>query len=392
MTQPNLEKKKPTILVLPRWYPNRFDIQLGTFIQQQALLMKDDYHMIVIYVQADPTLRQKFEIHENHDKGISEYIVYFQSGTGIWGKFRNMLRYKKAQDLAYQKIRTDVSLCHVHVPYRSAFLALDLRKHKKIPMVITEHWSGHLNGQYLQKNSSDKMIYKDVLKKASGITVVSELLSNHFKFNTGFESEVIPNLISIEEEQGKPEVMRPTTEFIEILSVSDMIDSVKNITGLIRAFNESIKQHPALRLTLIGGGPDEGSVQKLILDLGLQNSIRHLGRQPHKLVLNEMSRCHFYVCNSNFETFGMTVAEAIRSGKPVICTRCGGPEEFLHEQNSILINKSNTDELVSALTKMSTTYTMYNPSAMAADMEKRFGRETVRHRWTKFYEQHRLKA
>jgi glycosyltransferase involved in cell wall biosynthesis len=42
----------------------------------------------------------------------------------------------------------------------------------------------------------------------------------------------------------------------------------------------------------------------------------------------------------------MTVAEALRCEKPVISTRCGGPEEFLNEGNSIIINPKNNHELV----------------------------------------------
>jgi hypothetical protein len=47
---------KKNILILPRWYPNKEDIQLGNFIRQQALLLKDDFAIYVIYVQADSKL------------------------------------------------------------------------------------------------------------------------------------------------------------------------------------------------------------------------------------------------------------------------------------------------------------------------------------------------
>jgi hypothetical protein len=61
-----------------------------------------------------------------------------------------------------------------------------------IPFVVTEHWSGHLTGEYEEKNSADKTLYKQVLQKASGIATVSKLLRDKFKENTGFDSIVIP--------------------------------------------------------------------------------------------------------------------------------------------------------------------------------------------------------
>lgn len=41
--------------------------------------------------------------------------------------------------------------------------------------------------------------------------------------------------------------------------------------------------------------------------------------------------CDFFVLNSNFETFSVVTAEALAYGKPVIATRCGGPEEFVNK-------------------------------------------------------------
>jgi glycosyltransferase involved in cell wall biosynthesis len=107
-----------------------------------------------------------------------------------------------------------------------------------------------------------------------------------------------------------------------------MHDAVKNISGLIHSFSVALKTNSNLHLTLIGGGPDEKKILDLIADLNLSSHISFRGRLAHNAVLSEMNFCDFYICNSNFETFGMTVAEALRCGKPIISTRCGGPEEI----------------------------------------------------------------
>ncbi|MEX1001172.1 MAG: glycosyltransferase [Crocinitomicaceae bacterium] len=370
---------KKHILILPRWYPNKTDIQLGTFIEEQALLMKDDFHVHLIYVQALDDMNQQFKIQADSSKGIDERIVYFKSASGPFRKLINLRRYRKAQQMAYVLEPFEPVLCHVHVPYRPAMLALKLNK-KGVPFVITEHWSGHLTAAYDQKNSADKKLYKKVLKKAAGIATVSQLLQAKFKENTGFDSIVIPNLI-----QQADTGLSANSEKIELLSVADLTDRVKNISGLIEAFYEAHQQNKQLQLTIIGGGPDAAYLKKLIAEKNLNEEVVMRGRLSHDEVLSAYQNCDFYVCNSNFETFGMAVAEALAAGKPVISTRCGGPQEFLSEENSIVIPTKDQTALSIGILKMAEDYKNYDQKAISRQIMDRFGANTVRKKLSEFY-------
>ena len=372
--------EKKNILLLPRWYPNKSDIQLGTFIQAQAILLKDVFNIYVIYVQGDPNLKSKYEFVESTDHGIHERIVYFKQSKGILKKIINGRRYKMAQLLAFKNWDIKVDLCHVHVPYRSAFLALDLQR-KGIPFVITEHWSGHLNGEYQQKNAADRTIYKQVLSKAANIATVSNILQAKFKENTGFDSVVIPNFI----EEDPQFVKTPSTDTITILSVSDFINSTKNITGLLTAFSIAIKENPLLKLKLIGGGPDETLVANAVRDLQLADHVTLAGRLAHAEVLKAYSQCDFYVCNSNFETFGMTVAEALIAGKPVVCTLCGGPEEFLNSSNSMTVPIDSAVQLSSTILQMAKEFNSFEKDKIAQAIQAQFGAEAVKTQLKNFY-------
>jgi hypothetical protein len=46
-------------------------------------------------------------------------------------------------------------------------------------------------------------------------------------------------------------------------------------------------------------------------------------------VLDRMAVCGTVIINSNVETFSKVTGEALALGKPVIATRCGGPEAFI---------------------------------------------------------------
>ena len=370
------ERKK--ILILPRWYPNAEDIQLGTFIQKQAISLKNHFEIMVIYVQGVPDQTEKFRFEQTEENGITERIIYFKQSTGPFRKIINARRYKLAQKLGLKNTDFTPDLCHVHVPYRSAFLALEFNR-TGIPFVITEHWSGHINGEFAKKNAADKNIYKQVVGKAKSISTVSQLLQKKFKANTGFDSEVIPNLIEV-----APVKEEYSENGIQILTVSDLIDKTKNVSGLLHAVKNTL-EHKEVFLNIIGGGPDEQYLKNLSHELGLDKHVQFLGRLPHEEVLKHYSQCSFYICNSNFETFGMAVAEALISGKPVISTLCGGPNEYLHDKNSIQIHTDNIQELYAAILQMCEHYIDYDHDEIKAEITAKFGSEVIREKWINFY-------
>jgi glycosyltransferase involved in cell wall biosynthesis len=372
------------ILILPKWYPNNRDIQLGIFVKQQALLLQDKFNISVIYVQSDDTITTKFKVVTTSDEGIFEQLIYFKKATGFFSKLINFKRYKAAQLVGYSNLLSKVDLVHVHVPIRPLLLALHLVKHKNIPFVVSEHWSGHLTGAYHKKNFLYKYCYKRFIKKASKISCVSEFLKTEFTKNTGITPLLIPNLI--EQTNSSIEGSKIQTNQINILSVNDYIDSIKNITGLLEGFSNALLKQPNLHLTLIGGGPDETLINDTITKLNLTKSnLTILGRKPHSIVLEQMQNCDFYISNSNFETFGMTLAEALLAGKPVISKLCGGPNEFLNRKNSILIDSENNAQLEDVILKMANTFQTYNSTAISKAIVEKYGRNVTLNKLEKFY-------
>jgi len=378
-----LKLDKKHILILPKWYPYKNDIQLGIFIKNQALLIKDKFNISVIYVQSDSELQSNFEIITDQTNGIFEQVVYFKKSTSVFKKLINFNRYKKAQRLAYANLKLKVDLCHVHVPIRPSFLATKLLKSNHIPFVVTEHWSGHLTGEFENKNSIYKYFYKSVLSKASKISCVSEFLQNKFKQNTGFDTTLLPNFI---DKSPTLSNQKSTTNKIDILSVNDMIDAIKNISGIVKAFNIAYQQNPKLHLTLIGGGPDEAKIKTLFTELKIPNSqYSFLGRLDNSQVLKQMLNCDFYISNSNFETFGMTIAEALYAGKPVISTLCGGPNEFLNSDNSLISTIGEYQQLSDLILKMANTFHQYDSMFISNQIDNKYSKPIVIERLEQFY-------
>ena len=81
----------------------------------------------------------------------------------------------------------------------------------------------------------------------------------------------------------------------------------------------------------------------------------------------------------------MSIAEAILAGLPVVCTRCGGPEQFVNNNNGILVDVNDSESLGRAIITMSKTYKTYNSAENQLEIEKQFGEKTVLQKWEMLY-------
>jgi glycosyltransferase involved in cell wall biosynthesis len=67
----------------------------------------------------------------------------------------------------------------------------------------------------------------------------------------------------------------------------------------------------------------------LVIELGLEHTFRFLGARPD--IPRLMKACDIFVHCARQETFGRVLIEAMVAGKPVVSTRCGGPEEIVND-------------------------------------------------------------
>jgi glycosyltransferase involved in cell wall biosynthesis len=103
----------------------------------------------------------------------------------------------------------------------------------------------------------------------------------------------------------------------------------KDYPTLIRAF-AGLAPESSLRLALIGSGPEQEALERLITHYGLSGRIRLFGfvRNPLPLI----KRARLLVLTSEFEGFGNVIVEALACGTPVVSTDCEfGPREILQD-------------------------------------------------------------
>jgi glycosyltransferase involved in cell wall biosynthesis len=367
----------PHVLHIPRWYPNRFDPQLGIFVRKHARVVATFTASTVLYAHPDPEL-EDFEILEERNGNLLQVIVYYPVSMN---KFRNLKNYRKALELGMEMIEKEVGepdLLHFHIHLRNILEGKRLRP--KLPYVVTEHWSGFVDGRYRLYPPWKKVLIRRHLKAAQAVSVPSENMQRIIREILPEQQVLLtPNLIEKSMESA-------TKEDKVFLSVGDLRDVHKNMSGLMRALKEA--DMPGWKLRIIGDGPDRAMLEDIRDELELQERVEFKGRMANPDVLREMKKACFFVLNSNYESFGMVPAEAIMAGVPSIATISGGPEEYIDERNGILIPIGGHTELVQALEHMRDHWQDYPADKLMESMVHKYGDEAVKASFVDLY--HRI--
>jgi len=151
-----------------------------------------------------------------------------------------------------------------------------------------------------------------------------------------------------------------------------VLDDRKNQAGLIDAFALKFAGSTAM-LRLGGTGPREAQLRARAAERGVGKQVVFLGHLHREAMLRELQRCDCFVLASQHETFGVVLIEALACGRPIISTRCGGPEDVVTEDCGLLVERDDPLALASAMRSMAATLDKYSASALRENARIRFG-------------------
>lgn len=111
--------------------------------------------------------------------------------------------------------------------------------------------------------------------------------------------------------------------------------------------------HNHIHWWIVGGGPAEQKVRDKIDELHMEDHVTMLGMKnnPYPYI----NRADLYVQPSRFESYGLTIAEAMVLGKPIVSTETDGAGEIIsHGRNGMLCAsdaRSIADTVVNAMAR-----------------------------------------
>jgi len=121
---------------------------------------------------------------------------------------------------------------------------------------------------------------------------------------------------------------------ITMVYVGWLLNRVKGVDDLLKAFKLAYDERDDLRLVVIGDGPDREELEKMAKGY----PIDFTGDLEPEDVARWYLRSHFTVMASHEEAAGRIYTEGYEAGIPAIGTNVGGtPEVLIYERTGILV-------------------------------------------------------
>ena len=109
----------------------------------------------------------------------------------------------------------------------------------------------------------------------------------------------------------------------------------KRFDVLLTAFARAVAGDSA-RLLVVGGGPQEAVLRRLVGELGIGPQVIFTGPLPHDRVLDCYAAADVFAFASPTETQGLVIVEAMAAGLPVAAVGAGGVAEVVGAEGGLL--------------------------------------------------------
>jgi len=252
--------------------------------------------------------------------------------------------------------KNDFDIVHVHLPF-AANVLINLNRKLREKMVYTAHADEYRLGlsKFLKPPLAARIFSPDLylMKRVRKSTVLNKALKEKLiaKGIKEEKLEVIPNGVNVDDfNLSKEEIERVKEKYglnETTVMFSGTVTPRKGVEYLVKAA-EILKENNDVLFLIVGNtGLDREYAGKVMEYAKLNNlKVRFTGFVPYKDLKALYSACDIFVLPSFEEGHGITLTEAMASGKPLIGTKVGGiPAQIKDGWNGFLVEPGNERQL-----------------------------------------------
>lgn len=379
--------KKIHVLIIPSSFPGKFTKYSGVFFKEQVKALTTLDAQIGVVSPEIVSMRNPwnfFKLHlfgKNYRGDFDGVPVYRKVGFNIFPFFRKFERklfnhYTEELLRDYIKSYGKPDVIHAHVALSTGEASMLVKKKYDIPYLITEHSTYVMRGEYsLEKEAILKLVYKQSVRPIA----VGEKLKQVVEKLGEQKVLVVPNVVDTS--RFKKSKSRDPYKMININTLAKK----KRVDDLIKSFGIVQRKFNNAELHIVGDGPERSNLEKLTEKLQLSKNVVFHGSIPHGEINSLIEGKGILVSASEYETFGVTLIEAMAKGLPVVATRCGGPEDFVNKENGVLSEVGDVDGISAAIIGVIENYAIYSSDNIANFVELNFGKQSIAKKLEKIY-------
>lgn len=115
----------------------------------------------------------------------------------------------------------------------------------------------------------------------------------------------------------------------------------KGVAMLIQCVADLRKKHPEIKLEILGDGPQEIFLKKMVDELDVASHVSFRGRVSEEESHQIFAQSAVFVLNTNYEGLSHSILNAWRVGVPIITTMAGGNVELIKNKENGLVAPYN---------------------------------------------------
>ncbi len=287
------------------------------------------------------------------DRYLGTLIFCLMRPHRLWrNRLRTLLHFCQAVYLAREVERRGIAHMHVHFALNAATLALVIQRLTG----ITYSFTAHANDLFV-----NPILLPEKIEEARFIIAISE-------YNRRFMYDLVPTPATaakihlvrygVDVERFAPMARRPQTSPPLILAVARLVEK-KGFSFLVKACRILAEQGRDFRCLIIGSGPQEALLRKLIATNQLSDKVELVGRVFQERLKDYLNQATVFVlpcivaADGDRDGIPNTLIEAMAMEIPVVSTAVSGiPELTQHGQTGLVVAPQDEVALATALAQL----------------------------------------
>lgn len=143
----------------------------------------------------------------------------------------------------------------------------------------------------------------------------------------------------------------------------------KNWKFLLRAAARAMQKYPALRVVLLGDGPERTNLEQFTRDLGIRSKVDFIGFVDYEEVPDYLDAADFFGFASTSETQGLVTMEAMAAGLPVVAVDASGTRDIVQDGVHGFLVDQDIEAFAQAIDQLLSNRNLYHDFQRAASAQ-----------------------